>query len=79
MPLSAAFEAERHRDGAGEFVAAGCPVGVQAGVGVVEFEFPGAVEILPEFALELRLGELRPGRRGPERGGDEGKKNAQNA
>jgi hypothetical protein len=40
----------------GEFVRGGGPIGVQAGVGVVEFEFPGAVEGEPAGALELGLG-----------------------
>jgi hypothetical protein len=57
-------------------VAARGPVGIQAGVGIVEFEFPGAVEILPEFTLKLRLGKLGAGRRGPECGGKEDQKKA---
>ena len=60
MPLDRAFKAERHGDGAGEFVAAGGPIVVQAGVGVVEFELPAAVEVQPELTLELRLRIFRP-------------------
>jgi len=37
----------------------GCPIGIQAGVGVVEFELPRAIQAEPAFALELRLGVLR--------------------
>ena len=43
------------------FSRAGGPVCLQAGVAVVEFELPAAVEILPVLALELRLGVFGTG------------------
>src|SRR5262249_43127215 len=71
-PAGFALEAEWHGDGAAEFAASGGPIGIQTRVGIVELELPGAIQVLPLFALELRLGKLRPGRRCPKRTGGEG-------
>jgi hypothetical protein len=54
----AAFETVWDGDVPAEFMGGGCPIGIQAGVGVVEFEVPGAIEAQPVFALELWLGIL---------------------
>ena len=50
------LEGEGHDDGAAELLRAGRPVLRQPGVGIVELELPLAVQALPLFALELRLG-----------------------
>ena len=56
----AALETIWDGDVPAEFPAAGGPVGIQAGIGVVEFELPGAIEAQPALALELGLRILRP-------------------
>src|ERR1039458_8428138 len=53
-----AFETIRDGDVPAEFPATRGPIGIQAGVGVVEFEFPGAIEAQPAVPLELGLGIL---------------------
>src|SRR5215510_12585279 len=74
-----ALETERYRDVAAEFFSTIGPSSVQPGIGVVEFELPGAVQVLPGVALELRLGVLRPRdlrHRGGGQGGDDNQDSA---
>ena len=53
--MKCALEAKWHSDLAGKFSGAGRPILIQPLIGIIEFEFPSAVEVDPVGALELRL------------------------